>query len=484
MFRKLSSRKFKMGAYAAAITAVLVVLVLAVNVVSVLLTDRAGAFIDLTASRAFEVSDEIMDVFRSIDTPMTVTVLCDEEEYKTYQGSPYFAQVHYVLSQADDCNDRITVRYVDPVKNPEIRGSFPQMACNQLDLIVENTETGRCFEIPAQDLFFIANGRIAASKAETVVASRLVSMTSSQSFTVSFSTGHGEKELSGLSDLLELNNYTVSKVNTVTEEIPSDTLCLVIVGPSMDFSEEEIRKVEQFLMNGGDCGRSVLYFASLNNLDLPRLEGMLAAYGIAISDDIVIETNPNYVYGEQNAYALSGYMEQEYSKKAKNPNGEVLMSISPYTRPLDILFASSADTEVTGLMCFSSTSLAMDPRDPSSIRSGADETLYSAVVSRYHRYVTGEGEKSSRVCVFGTELFADDTMLSVESIGNAEYLVGAMAILAPNEISIEVASKSISGGYMTITAGAAKWLGIVFIGIVPLIAVAAGILVYVRRRNR
>ena len=31
---------------------------------------------------------------------------------------------------------------------------------------------------------------------------------------------------------------------------------------------------------------------------------------------------------------------------------------------------------------------------------------------------------------------------------------------------------------------AAKWLGVVFIGIVPAIVIAAGIYVYVRRRNR
>ncbi|MCR4894874.1 MAG: GldG family protein, partial [Eubacteriales bacterium] len=421
MLKKLSSRKFKLGAYAAAVTAVLLVLIIALNVVSVLLTQRYNAFVDLTASRAFEVSDEIMDVFRSINTPMSVTVLYSEEEYNAL--NPYCAQVSHILSEAAACNDNISVRYVDPVKNPEISGSYPQMDCTQYDMIVENLDTGRCFEIPFSDLFFINNNSITASKAEAVIAARLVSMTSGSTFTVAFSTGHGESELQGFRDLLELNNYTVKNVNTVTEDLSDDILCLIIAGPSLDFSAEETKKIEQFLLNGGECGKSVLYFASLGNLDMPNIEGLLSGYGIGISDDIVIETNPNYVFGESTAYALSGYMEQEYAGKAYTEN---LFSISPYTRPLDLLFESSADTEVTPLMCFSTTSLAVNPNDPDKTRSGKDETFYSALVSRYHRYETGVGEKSSRVCVFGTVLFADDTMLATKSIGNAEYLVGVM----------------------------------------------------------
>jgi hypothetical protein len=75
-------------------------------------------------------------------------------------------------------------------------------------------------------------------------------------------------------------------------------------------------------------------------------------------------------------------------------------------------------------------------------------------------------------------------MLSTESLGNANYLVSAMNQLAPNEISIDVASKSILGGYMSISSGAAKWLGIVFVGLLPAAVIAMGIWVYVRRRNR
>ena len=80
----LKSRKFKIGAYGAAVTAVILLIVLAVNYISVLLTVRKDAFIDLTAEKAFELSQEARDVFASIDDSIRVTVLYSKEAYETY----------------------------------------------------------------------------------------------------------------------------------------------------------------------------------------------------------------------------------------------------------------------------------------------------------------------------------------------------------------------------------------------------------------
>ena len=90
----------------------------------------------------------------------------------------------------------------------------------------------------------------------------------------------------------------------------------------------------------------------------------------------------------------------------------------------------------------------------------------------------------SKLVVFGTSSFVNDTMLSTESLGNAEYIVGVMAQIAPNETSVEIAAKSILGGYMSISNRAATILGVVYVAIVPLLIIAAGIYVYIRRRNK
>ncbi|MBQ4094218.1 MAG: GldG family protein [Oscillospiraceae bacterium] len=475
------SRKFKNGAYGAVITAIVLALVVAVNVVAVLLTERSGAYIDLTAEKAFEVSDEVMEAFESIEDPVRVTVLYDEYNYATI--NPYCAQVQFILQQASLANPNITVRYIDPVQNPEIQGSYAQLDCTQGDMILENMSTGRAFELPFPDLFYFNSNStgITGSKAEAVIAARMVSLTSGETFTVSFTTGHGEKELAVLREQLKLNNYTITDVATTTNEIPADTLCLVIAAPTVDFSEEEIRDLEEFLRNDGKYDRSILYFGSIEQPALTNLEGLLANYGFRIGNEIVAETNANYVYGGQASYALIGYLEDQYSAGSYNLG---LACISPYTRPLNILFSESANVRVAPLFSFSPSSIAIDPLNSSNYISGSEQELYGAAVAEIYEYVSGEGERVSRFMVMSSIFFADDTMLSTESLGNANYLVSTFGKLAPNEISIDVASKSILGGYMSITAGAAKWLGIVFVGLLPAAVIAMGVWVFIRRRNR
>ncbi|MBQ9958744.1 MAG: hypothetical protein IJP01_00150, partial [Oscillospiraceae bacterium] len=204
-------------------------------------------------------------------------------------------------------------------------------------------------------------------------------------------------------------------------------------------------------------------------------------YGFRIGNEIVAETNANYVYGGQASYALIGYLEDQYSAGSYNLG---LACISPYTRPLNILFSESANVRVAPLFSFSPSSIAIDPLNSSNYISGSEQDLYGAAVAEIYEYVSGEGERVSRFMVMSSIFFADDTMLSTESLGNANYLVSTFGKLAPNEISIDVASKSILGGYMSITAGAAKWLGIVFVGLLPAAVIAMGVWVFIRRRNR
>ncbi len=476
----LKSRKFKIGAYGAAVTAVLLLIAIAVNYVAVLLTERKNAFIDLTAEKAFELSADARKVFEEIPDPVRVTVLAKRETFESL--NPYCAQVVYILDQATMENDAITVRFVDPLENPEVAASFPGAQCSQGDLVVENLDSGRFYEIGFADLFFFSSSgtSITGSKAEAVIASRLMSMTSGEEYDIAFTTGHNEDEVSSFKDLLTLNNYTISTVSA-TGVIEPETMCVIIVSPKVDFSGEEIQQLERFMRNDGEYGKSILYFASIEQPDLPNLSAFLSNYGIAVRQEVVGETNNNYTFGESNYYALSGYLEEVYSAKALSAG---LACISPYTRPVEQLFADSSNVRTAPLMSFSPSALAIDLIDSSKYRSGSDGDLFSAVVAEQYEYIHGVGEKNSKLAVFGTSYFINDSMLSTESLGNAEYMVGVMGQLAPNETSVEIAPKSILGGYMSITNRTAVILGIVFVAVVPLIVIALGVYVYLRRRNK
>ena len=476
----LKSRKFKIGAYGAAVTAVILLIAVALNVIAVLLTERMNAFIDLTADKAFVLSEDARNVFAELPDPVRVTVLAGREDFESL--NPYCAQVAYILDRAAQENGEISIRYIDPLENPEVSASFPGAACTQGDLVVENMETGRFYEINFADLFYFnssGNG-ITGSKAEAVIASRMLSMTSGEDYKVVFTTGHSEDEAATLKELLTLNNYTLSEI-TATGVIDPDTMCVVLVAPKVDFSSEEIQQLEKFMRNDGEYGKSILYFASIEQPALPNLEAFLANYGLVARTEVVGETNTSYTFGESSYYALSGYLEEVYSAKALASG---LMCICPYTRPVELLFTDSSNVRTEPLMSFSKTALAIDLIDSSKYRSGSEGDLYSAAVAEQYEYIKGVGEVKSRVLMIGTSYFVNDSMLSTESLGNAEYIVGVMSQLAPNETSVEIAPKSILGGYMSINSRTAAILGLVFVALVPLLVIAAGAYVFLRRRNK
>ena len=182
-------------------------------------------------------------------------------------------------------NDVISVRFVDPLENPEVAASFPGAQCSQGDLVVENLNTGRFYEIGFADLFFFSSSgtSITGSKAEAVIASRLMSMTSGEEYDVTFTTGHNEDEAASFKDLLTLNNYTISTVSA-TGVIEPETMCVIIVSPKVDFSMEEIQQLERFMRNDGEYGKSILYFA----VPRPPTE---AAFGVTLSPREISEAD-------------------------------------------------------------------------------------------------------------------------------------------------------------------------------------------------
>lgn len=128
---------------------------------------------------------------------------------------------------------------------------------------------------------------------------------------IAYSTGHGEKSLYDertgaarlnnlVSDLYELQELDLSK-----ENIPGSVSSLVINGPKEVFSEEELYKIDQFIMRGGrvlfmldpfeeklpDANASY-YGAQPEYIPIETgLEKLLNSYGMNVETAYVLDTN-------------------------------------------------------------------------------------------------------------------------------------------------------------------------------------------------
>ena len=93
------------------------------------------------------------------------------------------------------------------------------------------------------------------------------------------------------------------------------------------------------------------------------------------------------------------------------------------------------------------------------------------------------GEKNN-LMVIGSTSIVDYQIVQDSSYNNAEFVVNAVNKMCGKENGIIIAEKNLSTSSIDITEAQVSGIKTVIMAIIPLIVVALGIVVFVRRRNR
>lgn len=151
---------------------------------------------------------------------------------------------------------------------------------------------------------------------------------------IGYVTGHGELSLQDERQALNFNkmvsaHYQIEELNLVENGIPMNMSCIVINGPKADFAEEELYKIDQFIMRGGNVmffvdslveqGGSPYQAAEYvpNELNIDKL---LNKYGVKRNYDYVMDTNcystSSPEYGKVNLYWAPIMQKDSLAKKS------------------------------------------------------------------------------------------------------------------------------------------------------------------------
>ncbi|MEW6712156.1 MAG: Gldg family protein, partial [Candidatus Riflebacteria bacterium] len=122
----------------------------------------------------------------------------------------------------------------------------------------------------------------------------LITVTSGIKKRISFVTGHGEattsgfngRDVAGLNELLNRENYDVDEVNLLESDISFETNLIAIIAPQRDFLDTELEKIRTFIK-----GRSGHLLVALDPLSETRnLEKfLLQDFGVLANHDVVID---------------------------------------------------------------------------------------------------------------------------------------------------------------------------------------------------
>ncbi len=482
MKKILSSRKFRQGSIATAITVLVLAIVVVLNMVVVILAQRYSLRLDLTPGKVFGISKDTTDFLSNLSQDVNIYVLNSQEAFSG--GDQYLKQANEVIQKYTQYTDRIAITYVDLTRNSGFASQFPEENVVTNNILVVNGDRVRV--LTPYDLFEIDSSnyyapRITGSLAEQAMTSAIAGVTSNKTVTVAILGGHNEASLSGLRPLLELNNYILEDVNILTQEIPSEATIAILSAPLRDYTEEELKKLDRFLSNNGQLGKTFFYMAGVDQPETPALDAFLKEWNIQVKDGVVFETDQSRILNLSPYFPFVEYTEAGYSQSVQ---AKGLYVAVPTARPLDIL-EGNPDRRAVSLLQYSAKSGIQPLIVSEGWQPGKEDMvgpIPALVLSSQLKLVDNES-RTSNVLVCGSSIITEEAILSSHTLGNSEYILSLLNALSQREDVIAIQSKMMVTPQLGLNNLQILGYSFVFVILLPLAMLITGGVVFFRRRN-
>lgn len=501
---KKNHKKLKHGTMATVLTVVFVAVLVLVNVVATSVFERFPLTIDMTSDDSYTISDETDDYIKNVEKKIKITVLSEESEFTS--ASKFIRQANEILQNIAKSNKNITVEYIDLMSNPELKSEYEE-SLSEYDIIVEAGDNHeRTTVVHPQDLvkfssdfetsfqqnmgatletFIEYYGGMTAIKsyatgiesncAEQAFASAILKVTDADPKTVTFLTGRNEiAALSYFQTLLKANGYIVNSVDITTQEIPKETNLVVMGAPSVDYTAKEVEKVSAFLDNGGKLKKNLLYIESVQQGDTPNIDELLEEYGIKFRNEFVYDSNGS---NASNGYVFMERANDKFMEDIKDDSLRLFTSI--YTKPITIEFNEKSMKTCEAYVQTSDTGYTMDSKQK-ELTSGV--TVTAAVGSK--AVFIDNGAEYSNLIALGSEYFLDDTVLQMSQYLNRQWILSLVNGVTGKSSDITIEPKTVEGSLFDLTNTQIRVLEWTFIVIIPIIVLAIGITVWIKRKNR
>ncbi len=479
-----TSRKFKYGSVATGLTVAFVAVVVILNVIFSLLADAYSWKVDMTSYGLYSLDNEIIEAVNALNTDIEVTVIYAEDQYPEEFKEP--------IKRICNLSDRLKLTFVDPEVNPQVMNSFgTEYEITEGATVVKNGKRIRVIEF--SDLYEQSSTTGAITyKIEGALSSALYYVTKPEIPLVYFVTGHNE---SGYTDLMSTiaNNGADTEEVRLTQLTEFDEMAevMVICGPTGDFSEAEIRVIEDFLANDYNYERNLMYFANPTAPALPNLDAFLEEWGIKVNKDIVLEADTynstvwaNTFYGNATAAPLFIYASYTDAEVSGDLLKAETSTVVPYSQSINLLFEQYETVATKALLTSSGESYAKGNTGEFNTyeKVDGDQTgpFNLAVIATKSR-MQNNVEIESHVFVAGSVDIIYSSFLDYE--GNGAFLQNVYQMMVDeSEAHTITGEKQANSTRMSLSTATVRNATIFFVGVIPGIFLIIGIVVYIRRR--
>lgn len=463
----LTTRTAKVGGYSFALGVVVLAILVAVNVLAGVLPSKYTQ-LDISASQLYSLT---------ADTKVVATNLSkDVDIYWIVQAGKENTVLDKLLDRYQDLSDHITVTKKDPDVYPTFTQQYTEEKVTNNSLVVACGDKSRY--IPYTDIYkvdsstYYTTGSVSQSfDGEGQITSAIDYVVSDDLPQVYVLSGHGEQALSdNFRSQLTRSNYELTEDFSLlnVDSIPEDCDTLLINALTSDISEQELTLLQQYLQNGG---KLMVFSGPQKETELTNLKTLLQDYGVTTAEGVVVDNNREH-YAFSAPYVL---MPDIASSEITDPLTEgAYHVIVPIAQGLTV-----SGSQATALLTTSAESF--------SKKAGYAMTTYEKedgdTNGPYALAVSVQNAQDGKMVWVASDYLLEDTYNSYSSGANMDLVMNALSWMIGKNDAVSIRSKSLNNTYLTISSGAANWLKVCLIGIIPLGVLLLGVDEVLRRRK-
>ena len=291
------------------------------------------------------------------------------------------------------------------------------------------------------------------------------------------SGNYGSAAISFESELLEKNGYECTDIDIATDDIkPEDYDMVVIFAPSVDFTEDVINKLSDFLYNGGKYNKNVIYVPDWTKTNLPNIEAFLADWNIKVENGIICDDKYNIGVNSTIALQVSD------SEAVGTLPNDKLPIVSPYTRELTEIAKNNGNTVKSVISSYDEAyTVSLTDKNQEASEQGTK----TAVMLSQKQTSEGFSVYTSSVLVLGSPYMLDSSVISMNTTyNNANVILNMVNTMSGKESGVVIPEKALQYSAITPSTNQAKVIQIIVVWVIPFIIAAIGVIVLLRRRNK
>lgn len=466
-----TSKKFKGGVYSTTISIIVIIMVLLVNI----FVTKLDLKVDVSSENMYTMTDETKEYVKTIKDDITIYYLA-----KAGSEDAAFAEI---IEKYDKLSDHISVEYKDPVQYPKFASQYVEDSVSENSVLVVNHTNGKAKYVDRSNMIISEinyqtyQSSVTGIDVEGQVTSALLYVTTENLPVMYMVEGHGETAISEtLRSSLEKINVTTNTLSMVREKsIPEDCSILFINGPQTDYSEEEVAMIKEYLAAGGDAIILVDYAAE----GLVNFQSLIHYYGTELVEGIVLEGDSGHYMGQYITDIVPTLNSHDITTSIKADKKVV---VAPYAVGIKTLDSARSTIDIQPLMSSSDSSYSKVNVNSQMIQK--EETDITGPFSLGVAITENYNDIETKLVIYGSAAFIEESMLSFPSIGNLDMFVKSVNFVADQEDSLAIRTRSISQQYLSLTAAQVNFWSALVVILIPISILALGGYICIRRRKK